>query len=36
MGHGNIETTRKNYGHWLEDKERNAEDVAKLDAAFNL
>ncbi len=36
MGHGNIETTRKNYGHWLEDKERNAEDVAKLDAAFTL
>jgi integrase len=36
MGHGSIEMTRKVYGHWLDDKKRNAEDAAKLDAAFNL
>ena len=36
MGHGSIEMTRKVYGHWLDDKKRNAEDAAKLDAAFTL
>ena len=36
MGHGSIEMTRKVYGHWLDDKKRNAEDAAKLDAAFSL
>lgn len=35
MGHGSIEITRNVYGHWLDDKNRNAEDAAKLDAAFN-
>ena len=28
--------TRKVYGHWLDDRKRNAEDAAKLDAALNL
>ncbi|BAQ85769.1 integrase [uncultured Mediterranean phage uvMED] len=36
MGHGSIEMTRKVYGHWLDDKKRNEEDAAKLDAAFTL
>ena len=35
MGHKSIEITRNVYGHWLDDKNRNAEDAAKLDAAFN-
>ena len=36
MGHGSIEMTRKVYGHWLDDRKRNAEDAAKLDAALTL
>ena len=34
LGHESVETTRKIYGHWIDDPERDAKDAEKINAAL--